>query len=202
MRKLFVILLLFTSALNAYAATPSIMVKDVQGNASLVKNGQEIEVRAGTEIEEGSILKSDDKSSVDVSIYGNSGFRFLPGTQVAFESTAQEKIKLALQTGNLIARFKTKIAPDAIFEIETPSAVLAVRGTQFWGRVAPAGEKTAASFAVREGVVSVKVKASGETITLKKGEAVDLPENQKQTNLRRAEPAEISAIAQSETIQI
>ena len=200
MKPIFGILIFILSA-SAYAAAPAVVVTAVEGKALLNVNGQETEIQPGAEIPQGAILKSDEKGSVDISIHGNSGFRFFPGTQVAFPITAPEKTKLVLENGNLIARFKTKIEPSATFEVETPTAVLAVRGTQFWGRVVSPGEKPVTSFAVREGVVKITAKASGQSVTLKKGEAVELPANQAPL-LRKAETAELSAIAQSETIKI
>lgn len=202
MKKILSFLLLVIGSSNVYAAAPAILVREVQGHAQFIINGQTVQVKPGSEIPQGAILKSDNSGSVDVSIYGDSGFRFLAGTQIVFENTDPQKIKLNLQSGNLIARFKNKVGPKATFDVETPTAVLAVRGTQFWGRVVSPEEKPVTSFAVREGVVSVKVKAGGEIITLKKGEAVDLSKNDKQPRLRSAQPAEMSAIAQSETIQI
>lgn len=202
MKRILGLLFMTAFSLTAYAAAPAIVVTGLQGDAVLTADGRDVQVKEGMEIPEGGVLKSDKYGVVDVSIHGNSGFRFLPETQAVFTSTDTKKMKIDLENGNLLARFKNKVDPDSTFEVETPAAVLAVRGTQFWGRVTSPGENSVTSFAVRDGAVSVKAKADGETYLLKSGDAIDLTENETVPRLREAAPAELAAIGESETIQI
>lgn len=189
-------------SVNAYAAPSAITVTGLDGEAVLTHDGRDIPVKTGMEIPEGGVLKSGDYGVVDVSIRGNSGFRFLPKTQAVFSSTDPKKMKIELENGNLLARFKNKVDPDSTFEVETPAAVLAVRGTQFWGRVMSPGENSVTSFAVRDGAVQVKAKSDGESYLLKSGDAIDLTQDETVPRLRPAAPEELAAIGESETIEI
>lgn len=201
MKKISAFLVVCFWSLSAYAAAAEIVVTGIEGEAVLTADGSDVKAVKGMAIPEGGVLKSGDQGTVDVSIYGNSGFRFLADTKVVFASTNPQEINLRLEAGNLIARFKNKIDPDASFEVETPTAVLAVRGTQFWGRVVSPGENPATSFAVREGAVSVTAKSSGQTFMLNAGQAIELLDDAEPV-LREAAVAELEAIAGSETIEI
>lgn len=203
MKRILGLLLMMTAfTWSAYAAAPAIVVTGLQGEAVLTVDGSDVPVKEGMEISEGGVLKSNSQGVVDVSIRGNSGFRFLPDTKAIFTSTDPKRMKIELENGNLLARFKNKVDPDSTFEVETPAAVLAVRGTQFWGRVTSPQENSMTSFAVRDGVVNVTAKVSGEGYILKGGDAIDLADDNTVPRLRGAAPAELAAIGESETIQI
>ena len=202
MRKYLWVFLSAVLILNSPSVFAGVAVTSVQGEVSLArKYGQPEPVKKDSEIYSGDILKTAAGGSVDVSFYGNAGMRFDSAAEIVFTNTNPTKINLALNSGSLIARFKDKIPEGSSFEIETSTAVLAVRGTQFWGQVISAGEKPVTSFAVREGVLRITSKRDKKKYKLIKNQAIELTQDGPAMR-RDAKPEEITAIQESEKIKI
>ena len=109
---------------------------------------------------------------------------------------------LKIMSGNAVLNLK-KLSPASTFKVETPTAVAAVRGTQFWGRVdLQKADNPVTTFAVREGIVTVMVKNAGKLFYLKKGQALDIPKNTSiAPSIRPALDAEMEAMKQASAIK-
>lgn len=82
----------------------------------------------------------------------------------------------------------------------TPTAVAAVRGTQFWGRVNPADQP--GIFAVREGSVEITVRATNESVTVEAGRAVVIAPGGESIEERAAAEGELGAMEQIDEINL
>ena len=183
---------------SAFAAN---VVTGIQGKPVIIQNGEEKPAEMGMEIQKGDILKTNELCQLDVSLNGGAGVRILASSEADLKEVAAENTRIDLKVGNLIANLKKKIPQGSKFEVETPAAVLAVRGTQFWGQVTEdAQSKT--TFAVREGVLNITSKADSQVYTLEAGQAIELPLNEKNPHLRKAAEKELAAIATCEQIKI
>lgn len=177
-------------------------IMSVTGEAFIVNRDGIHRAKPGMSCEAGDMVMTHEGCQLDLSVAGQAGCRMLPGTTVAVASVRPEIIKLVVAEGNVVLNVK-KLASGSEFVVDTPAAVAAVRGTQFWGRVT-GGESASpvTTFAVREGSVQIFDKASEQSVTLKAGQAADLAEHTGQPRLRAALPAEMNAMAVADQIAV
>ncbi len=187
---------------TAQAAAEKIVVSGVSGEPQMVRAGQTLPVKVGTECQTGDILKTSPGCNVDVSLNNLAGCRVLPSSECMISNGVSSNMKIQIKNGNAILNLK-KLPAGSSFQVETPTAVATVRGTQFWGRVMaqdPANPIT--TFAVRQGVVTVLAKGAGKTFSLKKGQALDIPANSSiAPSVRPALDAELKAMEEASSIK-
>ncbi len=203
MKKLLFPVLTFLLISNSFAWAEPVrnFVTEMNGKATLVRAGQEQPVSVGMEVQPGDRVNVQ-SGTMDVSFNSYYGMRFLEATQCMISAADSENTQVNLITGNMIANLKKKLTPGQKFEVETPTAVLAVRGTQFWGQVlAPESGPAKTTFAVREGVLSITAKASQKSFTVEAGKAIELPEGEGNPSVRDATEGELDAIKQAEVIK-
>lgn len=194
------ILMGFWVALSASAQeAPSGVLSNAGGTVTVMRQGTEIPASSGTELLAGDILLTGVDGQADVVLNGLAGIRFLGTTEGTLVRTQKENMGVHVTTGNVILNLKD-LPPGAAFELATLTAIAAVRGTQFWGRVnAPAGMPVT-TIAVREGTVNVTAKESGAAFELKEGEALDIPTGAAAPAVRPALEEEMAAMAQASEI--
>ncbi|HXV18743.1 MAG TPA: FecR domain-containing protein, partial [Candidatus Omnitrophota bacterium] len=109
---------------------------------------------------------------------------------------------LKITKGNAILNLD-KLPAQSSFKVETPTAIAAVRGTQFWGRVeASLPENPVTTFAVRQGTVEIFAKSVEKTFTLEAGQALDIPAVETTVPvIRPALEGEMAAMAQADSIR-
>jgi hypothetical protein len=202
MKKAFLFSLLFIAALPLNAAFAANVVSGVEGQPVIVRDGQEQPAAVGMEVKKGDKVKTVAGSRADVSLNGAAGVRLLAESEAVLKEVSDTNTQIDLEVGNVIVNLKKKLAESDRFEVETPTAVLAVRGTQFWGQVTPQGEAPKTVFAVREGALNVKDKVTAEEWMVTKGGAIEITGDGKPALTRSAAVAELDAIAQAEEIKI
>lgn len=130
--------LLLVFAASAASAAPVGRVKTVSGAANLVRAGQPIPTKIGDPVEE--------KDGLVTGVGGSLGITFTDGTTIGVGPNSRASVETyrfdsKSVKGNLLARIRrgtmsvtsgeiTKASPGAV-RIETPSAILGVRGTHF-----------------------------------------------------------------------
>lgn len=72
--------------------------------------------------------------------------------------------------GEFLIGLKKKLGPNQKFQVRTPAAAAAVRGTLFWGLSDANQDSTYACF-----VDTIVIEAQGKTVTLEKGQTVKIP---------------------------
>ena len=112
-----------------------------------------------------------------------------------------DEMALTLEKGNVVLNLD-KLPEKSTFKLETPTAIAAVRGTQFWGRVMPTNKEgvMGTTFAVREGAVEITPLKSQQTYFVNKGQALFIPSDPTKTIERRALPEELKAMEQADAI--
>ncbi len=195
------LVLLFQNAAVSAAGRKAI-VSNLQGSATILRDGQSLPVSAGMACEKKDVIQTGPNCTLDLAMNDVAGCRLLASSECALMRAGKRNMHLNITSGNAILNLK-KLSPASTFKVETPTAVAAVRGTQFWGRV---DTQTAANpvttFAVRSGAVEVLAKASGTSFTLKQGQALDIPKDAATPpSIRPALAEEMAAMEQASGIK-
>lgn len=133
----------------------------VQGKVKLTRadGKQEAQISAGTVIQLGDILKTATGSSAAVIFADGSVITLHSASEMRFDhlsahgETGMVDSRLHLIDGRLDTRVKPAVGPGSRFEIQTPSAISAVRGTEY--RAAVTAEGHASNIEVLHGKVQV-----------------------------------------------
>ena len=185
-----------------FAEPENTRITNVQGNAVILRGGQSIPAKAGAECETNDVFKTEAGGVVDVSINNLAGCRVLPSSESSIVNTKEGEMKVKINSGGIILNVE-KLAKAAKFQVETPTAIATVRGTQFSGFVdASRPGNPVCTFAVRENAVDVMVFSTGETITVGEGRALDIPRDiSGPLSARQAFGREMSSLEQTSTIK-
>lgn len=183
------------------AETTGTSITKVQGNASIIRNGQTLSAQKGQSLEPNDVIKTNAAATVDFATNGISGTRVFSSTEVVVAEPSKESMTLKLKSGSLILNVE-KLSKGSVFRVETPTAIAAVRGTQFSSRVdLPETDHPTSSFAVRDGSVDVLTLGTNETFTLNEGDAIDIPKDiTNPLSIRNALGSELSALDQASSI--
>jgi hypothetical protein len=207
MKKLLLAALaLFSSFLclttSGSAEGEKIMISSMQGSALIVRDGQEIAAAEGLSCQTNDILKTTPTCVLDITMNDQLGCRVLASSEVEIADAKEKLMRLKLGRGNVILNVN-KLAKDVEFSVETPTAIAAVRGTQFWGRVEGAQfDSPVTTFAVREGSIDIFVLGAQKSFTLNQGEALDIPKDASVVpSIRPALAGELDAMAQASAIK-
>ena len=157
----------------APASLAQAVITGAEGENLIVRSSGEIPVAPGTSCLEGDQLKVSTGSRLDISVLGTAGFRFFTHTEATLTRLSKLDMAVDLTSGNLAVKVPRRLAGFQL-RIETPSAIITVKGTQFWVNASDVGTKKMTTVATREGQVKVTVKKTAESYTLQKGEAIDV----------------------------
>jgi hypothetical protein len=130
---------LVTSTLAGCGSSPSTLtiLSITEGNVSVMKagTGSWIEAGVGMSLEAGDSIKTGDNSSAKITFFDGSTIELQAGTEIEIASlntstdTASTTIFLEQTVGNTISRVTKLLDPASRYEIETPTGVVAVRGS-------------------------------------------------------------------------
>lgn len=131
-------------------------------------------VTAPQTVRQGDSIRTDTTGSARLNFYTGTETELLPGVELTlttFEQTADGGYTITLhqlsgETEHRVARIADR---EDRYVVETPSATLAVRGTEFGVEVKPDGTTTVE---VREGVVQAQV--GQQTVEVGAGQALDI----------------------------
>ena len=133
----------------------------VRGEVELTRNGggEKESVSSGTPIRLGDVLKTGPDSSAAVVFADGSVITLHSASQMRFDhlsahgKTGMVDSRLHLIDGRVDTRVQPAVGPGSRFEIQTPSAISAVRGTEY--RAAVTAEGNASNIEVLRGKVRV-----------------------------------------------
>jgi len=108
-----------------------------EGNVSVMKagTGSWIETQAGMSLEIGDSVKTGDNSSAEITFFDASTIELEAGTDIEITSldvsrdTGSTTITLEQTIGNTVSRVTKLVDPASRYEVETPTGVVAVRGS-------------------------------------------------------------------------
>ena len=187
---------------SAAAAPKRAVISNLQGSAVIIRDGQTLPVSAGMACQKKDIIRTGPQCTLDLTMNDVAGCRLLAASECALMRSGKRHMHLKIMSGNAVLNLK-KLSPVSTFKVETPTAVAAVRGTQFWGRVdLQKADNPVTTFAVRSGTVEVLDKASGKNFTLREGQALDIPKDMTTPpSTRPALAGEMAAMEQASSIK-
>jgi hypothetical protein len=116
--------------------TPALVVA-LTGDASLVRaNGDKLKLTVGEKLYSGDRIITLDKQSLSIQFADKSELQVYANSEVVLDKLSQHKktgmvdTRIRLNTGSINTRVE-KQQPDSHYEIRTPAAITAVRGTEF-----------------------------------------------------------------------
>jgi len=128
---------------TAEGAAPTVgFVKVVDGTASVARGDQTLPARAGLALEEGDTLRTGADGHLGVVLRDDTRISLGPDTEVRIDrfvfAPAKGQLALVLKMARGVAAFVSgkiaQLAPDAV-RVETPVAIVGVRGTRFVAKV-------------------------------------------------------------------
>ncbi len=152
----------------------NVSIYNLDGNGSLLRNGKSVSIKPDTVLQQNDRVSADIDSSMDIAFYWYMGCRLAGGAEAVLAKARESAISLQVKSGTVLVN--ARALPDTFtYEIETPLAVVTVKGTvQFWARIfLDENKKNAATFASRRGVLFVRLK-SGSTLAIAEGNAIDV----------------------------
>ncbi len=191
----------FSIAGTGLSEGESVSLQNVHGKVIVIRGTSTIEATEGMEIQAGDSIKTELGGAVDMIQKDKWGCRMLGQTDSVLLEDAQPNIRIEMMRGDIIVHVKKQSSGDT-FQLTTPVAVAAVRGTQFWGRVEPSLVNPDTTLAVRKGQIEVTIPATGETYFLNEGQALDIRREITEPLVREALIAEMQAIAQADEIPV
>lgn len=144
---------------------------------------------------EGSSLKTAANSSLEISFEDGTSFQLREQSLVTVKASKKGVLHLLrvlrLEGGKIISRVKSATGKDSRFEIETPSALAAARGTHYRVAVDEQGTTRAEMLESR-----IDLSAMGTTVSLKEGEGSLARRNEAPSApIRLLDPPEPQALA-------
>lgn len=117
----------------------------------------------------GDEVKTSASAVAHVVTNGGAAILLRPNTTMKLGGTA-DQTSLEIRLGEFLIGLKKKLAPKQSFQVRTPAAVAAVRGTLFWGLTDAKKDSTYASFGD-----TLVISAQGRTVRLTPGNKVKIP---------------------------
>jgi len=132
------ILLLLMSGVPSLFADEQVLrdarVTDAVGQVTLATADnpkQAVVLDAETPLSEGDVLVTGLKSSVEITLNGETVFKLQPGSRLKMKKIFLNNTQLELSQGAMLAKVKPATVPDQSMIIKMPTAVVAIRGTEF-----------------------------------------------------------------------
>ena len=182
-----VLSILVASTLVGCDPSPSTLtiLSITEGNVTIMKGGTAswIEAQIGMSLEPGDSIKTADNSSAEITFFEGSTIELQAGTEIEVVAldistdTGSTSITLEQTIGTTISRVTKLLDPASRYEVETPTGVVAVRGTVMQVHV------------TEDGTARVVV-LEGETWVTGEGAELQLAEGQ-QCIIRPDQPPEL-----------
>ncbi len=187
------------SAARCESAASQIRVNAVKGEASVIRADQTIPIKTGDTLQQGDQIRTASDGTVDLTVNNVAGYRALPESESSILNADPHDMNLSVTKGKIVINL-SKLSKDSTFQVKTPTAIAAVRGTQF-SCEANGGDR-GSSFAVREGAVEVQTLSTGQSVMLNEGFALDIPlDFSGALNPRQAQVMELATLDQASSIK-
>ena len=121
--------------LNQPQTYRSIKVAEVDGHASVQRSVSEtLDAYSGMNLQNGDIISTGGESSLQASLDSDKYILLDENTVIELEASGTEQDSrslITLKQGSILNEITKKLSADSSYEISTPKAVMAVRGTSF-----------------------------------------------------------------------
>lgn len=205
MRKIAILFLVLSavpaSARAAEQNTSDAAITGVEGEVTVVRNGASTPASEGMPLKQGDVVKTGPGGAADFSMNGLAGGRLLADGECSLEDPQKKSMRVKLALGKILLNLE-KLPEESSFEVETPTAIASVRGTQFSGFVGSRGS----SFSVRDDAIQVRRmqggRPVGDPILIGEGFSCDVgPEGFGRLTSRPATGQELVLIEQVSTVK-
>ncbi len=164
---------------ESVTANRTIMAEELKGTVTAYTETESYAVVAGEKLESGRYLKTE--SSSDLTMLLDADKHVYAGNETRLHLTADgkkgsTKTRIELYEGTLVTGIDEKLGDDETFEINTPNATMAVRGTVFTVKVELQEDHSFSTvLTVDQGAVETVTVENGEekTVTVGEGESVE-----------------------------
>ena len=139
-----VLAMLLATVWPASAQTPAVVgrIKSVSGSVSIVRPAGNVAAQAGQPLYQSDSIRTGGDGQVGISLKDETRLALGPNTEIRLDqflySPGQGQLRLVLKVARGLVAYVSgkiaKLAPDAV-RLETPSAILGVRGTRMVIRV-------------------------------------------------------------------
>lgn len=109
-------------------------ITKVEGNATVYyhdQGDQGVSAEAGMPLDGGDRVTTDDESSAEIGIEGDSAIELGPRSQFTVSDLDKKNTVFSLELGSLLGKVRALFASGGQMQIRTPTAVASVRGTEF-----------------------------------------------------------------------
>ena len=132
---IFILIFLIKAPIQAQFQ-PSGVVKLVEGNGIIIRNGIQINLqKKETIIKNGDLIRTNESGKIILTLLGGDNVFLAPGTEIKFKENKKKKGLSNIINRNLTlkGRLLAKIRKDFSrpIQIRTPNAIVAVKGTEF-----------------------------------------------------------------------
>jgi len=154
------------------------LVNLISGDVVLVVNGAESKARIGDAIKEGMTIKTVGPKSIAEIYFGENAVKILGDTVIKIEklitdiSANTEESSFIVEKGRMFSRVTKKLSKGDSYQVKTPTAIAAVRGTDFL----VTQEEDKSNVACLDGLLEVlnQSLATGQPIALEEKQEVDI----------------------------
>ena len=139
-----VVAVLLASVWPAAAQTPAVIgrIKSVSGSVSIVRQAGNVPAQAGQPLYQSDSVRTGADGQIGISLKDETRLALGPNTEIRLDqflySPGQGQLRFVLKVARGLVAYVSgkiaKLAPDAV-RLETPSAILGVRGTRMVIRV-------------------------------------------------------------------
>ena len=131
---IFILIFLIKAPIQAQFQ-PSGVVKLVEGNGIIIRNGIQINLQKKTIIKNGDLIRTNESGKIILTLLGGDNVFLAPDTEIKFKENKKKKglSNIINRNLNLKGRLLAKISKDFSrpIQIRTPNAIVAVKGTEF-----------------------------------------------------------------------
>ncbi len=120
--------------LNSEEAYRVIKVFELEGSAAVEREAGKLDAYVGMNLESGDVLSVDDNSLVRISLDGDKYILLDSGTVMelyAEGSASDSRTTINLKEGTILNEITNALSANSSYEVNTPKATMAVRGTSF-----------------------------------------------------------------------
>ncbi len=169
-------------------------VTAVTGDVTVFEKGSDegLPAEAETPLEDGDRIETGDDGKAEVALEPDSVIELGGKTSFTVGSTAREASWFALDLGSFVAKLRSFAQGRSRLEVRTPTAVAAVRGTEFGLEVDEDGATDIGVYDEGQVAVTASEGGGGETVlgaqnelTLRRGEPAGKPHALKRLKARR-----------------
>lgn len=167
--RLFIVLFCFPILMHAYTGK----IGYVRGEVTVVSQGKSTVAQKDFPIKSGDTIKTSAKSIAIISMEDGVVFKMNPISDLSIPEKDDNSV--TLNSGSVFSKV-SKQKPNQQFKLRTPSAVIGVRGTEFFTSYGQTEDKKSDVWmCVNEGSIEVTGAKGKEAVVVKQGEGVVIP---------------------------